>query len=110
MKLLVDENLAPRLVGELSDLFPNSIHVSSVRLGATPDAVVWEYAGAHGYTILTKDKDYASLSLAWGAPPKVIWLQTGNCSTERISRVIRANAVRLSDFEPDPRRGLLILR
>jgi predicted nuclease of predicted toxin-antitoxin system len=64
LKLLVDENLAPGLAGGLCDLFPESIHVSSVRLGATPDAVVWEYAGAYGYTILTKDKDYASLSLA----------------------------------------------
>jgi predicted nuclease of predicted toxin-antitoxin system len=66
LKLLVDENLAPRLADDLSDLFPGSAHVSSVRLSATADAVIWEYARTHGFGFLTKDKDYASLSLAWG--------------------------------------------
>ena len=84
MKLLVDENLAPDLAAGLADLFPSSIHVSSAELGSTPDAVIWEYAKAHGFTFLTKDKDFASLSITWGAPPKVILLQTGNCSTARI--------------------------
>ena len=52
MKLLVDENLAPELAADLADLFPSSIHVSSGELGSTPDAVIWEYAKAHGFTFL----------------------------------------------------------
>jgi predicted nuclease of predicted toxin-antitoxin system len=110
LKLLVDENLAPRLASDLADLFPGSIHVSSAELGSTPDAVIWEYAKAHAFTFLTKDKDFASLSLTWGAPPKVILLQTGNCSTVLIERIVRGNAVRLSDFENDARRSLLVLK
>jgi len=50
LKLLVDENLAPELAADLADLFPSSIHVSSGELGSTPDAVIWEYAKAHGFT------------------------------------------------------------
>ena len=80
MKLLVDENLAPRLAGDLADLFPGSIHVNSAELSGTRDALIWEYAKVHRFTFLTKDKDFASLSIIWGAPPKVILLQTGNCS------------------------------
>ncbi len=110
MKLLVDENLAPRLTSDLADLFPGSVHVASISLGNTPDAVIWEYAKEYRFTFLTKDKDFASFSLAWGAPPKVILLQTGNCSTAQIESLIRANAVRLSDFESDLKRGLLILK
>jgi len=110
LKLLVDENLAPRLASELSDLFPGSAHVGSVGLGSTHDAVIWEYAKAQSFAFLTKDKDFASLSLAWGAPPKVILLQTGNCSTLAIERIIRDNAIRLVDFEKDPKRSLLFLR
>jgi predicted nuclease of predicted toxin-antitoxin system len=110
LKLLVDENLAPRLAGDLADLFPGSIHVSAAGLGSTPDAVLWEYAKAHGFTLLTKDKDFVSLSITWGAPPKVIILQTGNCSTSEIERIVRENAIRFSDFENDTRRSLLILR
>ena len=110
MKLLVDENLAPRLVHDLADLFPGSTHVGSVDLGSTPDAVIWEYAKAYGFTFLTKDKDFANLSITWGAPPQVILLQTGNCSTTQIERMIRDNSIRLSDLEQDAKRSLLILR
>jgi predicted nuclease of predicted toxin-antitoxin system len=110
LKLLVDENLAPRLANDLSDLFPDSKHVSFVDLGNTPDATIWEYAKAQGLTFVTKDKDFASLSLTLGAPPKVILLQTGNCSTSTIERLVRQNAIRLSEFEHDTRRGLLILK
>jgi predicted nuclease of predicted toxin-antitoxin system len=70
LKLLVDENLAPGLATDLADLFPGSVHVSSVGLGRTPDAVIWEYAKTHGFTFPTKDKDFAGLSMTLGAPPK----------------------------------------
>ena len=110
MKLLVDENLAPRLADDLGDLFSGSVHVSTVGLSSTADEVVWEYAKEKGFTFVTKDKDFGNLSLAWGAPPKVILMQTGNCSTTTIERIVRANAVRLSDFHNDTKRSLLVLR
>ena len=37
-------------------------------------------------------------------------LQTGNCSTAKIARLIRDNAIRFADFENDTRRSLLILK
>jgi predicted nuclease of predicted toxin-antitoxin system len=109
LKLLVDENLAPRLASDLADLFPGSLHVNSAGLGSTTDAVIWDYAKTHGFTFLTKNKDFASLSIIWGAPPKVILLLTGNCSTARIEQIIRNNVIRFSDFESD-KRSLLIVK
>ena len=110
MKFLVDENLPPRLVQDLADLFPESIHVQSIGFGSTPDELIWEYAQAQGFVFLTKDKDFASISLTRGAPPKVILLQTGNCSTDEILTVVRRNAIRLAEFESDAQQPLLILR
>jgi len=110
LKFLVDENLSPRLVSDLADLFPESAHVRSVELGSTSDPVIWEYAKTHGFAFLTKDKDFANLSIARGAPPKVILLQTGNCSTVQIIRMVRNNALRFTDFEKDTQRSLLVLR
>lgn len=110
MKLLVDENLAPGLSEQLSDLFPGSVHVTSVGLGSMPDAVIWEYAGANEFTFLTKDKDFVNLSLTLGSPPKVVLLQTGNCSTAQIEHIIRYNAVRFSEFDNDGKRSLLLLK
>jgi predicted nuclease of predicted toxin-antitoxin system len=110
LKLLVDENLPPRIAVDLADLFPESAHVGSVGLGSTDDSVIWEYTKTHGFAFLTKDKDFANLSIARGAPPKVILLQTGNCSTGQIIQIVRNNAVRLTDFEDDAHGSLLVLR
>jgi predicted nuclease of predicted toxin-antitoxin system len=110
LKLLVDENLAPRLAEQLGDLFPGSVHVTAVGLGSMSDALIWEYAGANQFTFLTKDKDFVSLSLTLGSPPKVVLLQTGNCSTSQIERIIRSNAVRFSEFDNDRKRSLLLLK
>ena len=110
MKLLVDENLPPRIAVDLADLFPESAHVGSVGLGSTDDSVIWEYTKTHGFAFLTKDKDFANLSIARGAPPKVILLQTGNCSTGQIIQIVRNNAVRLTDFVDDAHGSLLVLR
>jgi hypothetical protein len=40
LKLLLDENLSPRLAGDLADLFPEAVHVSSVESGSAPDAFI----------------------------------------------------------------------
>jgi predicted nuclease of predicted toxin-antitoxin system len=110
LKLLVDENLPPRLVQDLADLFPDSSHVDFAGLGSSPDAIIFEYAKTQDFAFLTKDKDFANLSMAWGAPPKVILLQMGNCSTAELIRMIRNNAIRFAEFENDTKRSLLVLK
>ena len=67
-KLLIDENLSPRLVGLLSEVFPGSTHVRDVGLKGRSDDQIWIYAASHGYTILTKDDDFRSMSLLRGPP------------------------------------------
>src|SRR5260370_42642114 len=61
--------LAPSLVNRLADLFQDSEHVRNLGLEQTPDTDVWRQAKNLGYVIVTKDKDFANLSLVWGAPP-----------------------------------------
>lgn len=110
MRLLFDENLAPNLIDLLADLFLHSQHVSAIQLGSTPDEAIWAFAKANGFTFVTKDKDFANLSIVWGSPPKVVLVQTGNSSTVKIENVIRTNAIRISEFEHDLRRSLLVLK
>jgi len=50
MKLLFDENLSPKLVAALSDLFPASTHLRDLGLAHAADPVVWRYAAEHGFT------------------------------------------------------------
>jgi predicted nuclease of predicted toxin-antitoxin system len=74
VKLLFDQNLAPRLVAQVTDVFPGSEHVRNVGLAAADDVAVWEYAKAAGFAIVSKDADFRQLSFLYGSPPKVVWL------------------------------------
>ncbi|MCB0191205.1 MAG: DUF5615 family PIN-like protein [Anaerolineae bacterium] len=91
MKLLLDQNLSPRLVQRLSDLYPNSEHVANVAFDRAFDKDVWEYAHKNDYLIVTKDVDFSELSVLLGFPPKVIWIRRGNCSTKELEMILRDN-------------------
>lgn len=109
MKLLFDENLSFRLVESLASAFPESTHVGAVGLTGAVDAVIWDYARARGYTIVTKDDDFRSLSLVRGAPPKVIWLRVGNASTQRIESILRGGKSICENFDTTSEATLLVL-
>ena len=109
MKLLFDENLSPKLVVRLADLFPGSAHVHDLNLGSAEDSEVWERALADDYTIVSKDSDYYDLGLFRGHPPKVIWLQLGNRSTGSIHDCLRQHHAAILDFGADPTGAVLLL-
>lgn len=81
MKLLLDENLPPALAVALAPTYPGTVHVHDCGFGAAADSSIWDHAKQGGYVIATKDSDFEELSVLQGAPPKVIWLRTGNCTT-----------------------------
>lgn len=53
------------------------------------DTAVWEFARLQNLVIVTKDADFQERSLMAGAPPKVIWIRRGNCSTSDIEAILR---------------------
>ena len=53
MKLLFDQNLSPRLVDFISDIFPNSTHTNKIGLGKADDLEVWDYAHQNDYLIVS---------------------------------------------------------
>ena len=80
MKLLFDENLSPKLVRLLDDLFPNSVHVRDLGLKAADDPIVWKYAQDNGLTICSKDSDMHQRScvvLCWGILRKLFGYDWG---------------------------------
>ena len=109
MKLLVDENLSPKLVTLLADIFPASVHVAQVGLAMAPDSAVWEYATQHGFAIISKDEDFRHLSFLRGAPPKVIGMNIGNCSTKELAALLRARRAQIGVFEVDMTASFLPL-
>ena len=109
MKLLFDQNLSPKLASRLADLFPGSTHVQTAALDCADDDRVWGYARLNGFAIVSKDADYNTLSVLRGSPPKVIWLQLGNCTTAQVEAAFRSHFADIEVFERDPIAGTLAL-
>jgi len=110
MKLLLfDQNLSPRLVGRLADIYPNSAHVFSLGLGDAMDIDVWEFARDNDYMIVTKDADFSEFGIIKGFPPKIIWIRRGNCSTQDIENILRENFSAISELSVDENSGILAL-
>ena len=109
MKLLFDENLSPKLVVLLADLFPNSLHVRDVGLQAGDDSLVWNYARDNDLVIVSKDADMHQRCFLFGAPPKVVWVRLGNCSTTNVANLLRRSLNAIEVFEADEFASFLSL-
>jgi predicted nuclease of predicted toxin-antitoxin system len=109
VKLLLDENLAPRLAAALADLYPGSAHVRDCGLSGASDIEVWKYAQANDFAIVSKDSDFSQRSFLLGSPPKVIWLRIGNCTTTRADFVLRNAAARIQAFLASSEESCLVL-
>ena len=109
MKLLFDENLSPKLVKLLSDLFPESVHVRDVGLNRADDAIVWKYAQDNLLTICSKDSDMHQRSFVLGFPPKVVWVRLGNCSTSEVEELLRKHFSVIESFIADDYASFLTL-
>ena len=109
MKLLFDQNLSPRLIQLLADLFPNSNHVFPLGLDESEDSDVWEYAKTNEFMLVTKDADFGDMSVLRGFPPKVIWIRRGNCKTVEIEKILRDNFQAIEQIESDKVVALLTL-
>jgi len=109
VRLLLDENLSPRLAERLEKNFPGTRHLDDVGLHGRTDLDIWKFAGEHGYVLASKDNDFRQLSFLYGAPPKVIWLRIGNAPTRDIEALMLANTAHIQRFFDDPETALLII-
>lgn len=91
MKLLFDENLPPRLIEVLADVYPESSHVQECGLGAS------------------KDSDFQERSVLLGSPPKVIWLRTNNCASVHIEFLLQNASNVVARFLDQQEETCLIL-
>jgi predicted nuclease of predicted toxin-antitoxin system len=59
--------------------------------------------------VVSKDKDLGELAILRGAPPKVVWLRIGNCSTAAVEAALRHNIETITAFAEDSDRVVLEL-
>jgi predicted nuclease of predicted toxin-antitoxin system len=70
VKLLFDQNLSPRLVRLLADIYPRCAHVHDLGMDEASDTTIWRYAAEQGYTIVSQDADFHQRSLLLGPRPR----------------------------------------
>ncbi len=109
MKLLFDENLSRKLVVRLAELYPASAHVVEFDLLESPNREIWELAKARDFVIVSTDSDFYELATTVGPPPKVVWLRRWTHPTRDAERILRREAIRITEFGAHPELGVLVL-
>lgn len=110
MKLLLDENLSPRLVNRLSQLFPGLTHVRDIGLKQSDDQQIWDWARDNRFAIITTDADFLVLAQRHGWPPKIVHLEQCDFPLRVVEDWLRRSAVRISELGRNDAVGVLSLR
>jgi len=98
MKLLFDQNISYRLIDKINDIFPEGIQVKKLNLENVSDKEIWRFAKENNYTIVTFDSEFFDLAMIFGHPPKIIWLRTGNTTTNNLEKLLRKKADIIKEF------------
>lgn len=98
MKLLFDQNLSFKLIEKLETVFPGSSHIARHDLRCASDLDIWDFAKAHGFTVVSKDEDFYHIASVVGPPPHFIWIRSVNLSTESIGNVLLSNQEDILNF------------
>jgi predicted nuclease of predicted toxin-antitoxin system len=93
IKLIADENISWRIKNLLKEwnILPANQILATQRIS---DFAIWQFAKSKNYHVLTFDEDFTSIQTLYDFPPKIIWLRTGNLSTNEI-------AIKLLDLETE---------
>jgi predicted nuclease of predicted toxin-antitoxin system len=106
MRVLVDMNLSPQLVKELSSRGIAARHWSSIGPHDAPDRELFDWARNHDYVVLTHDLDFGELLAATAARgPSVIQIRTQDVTPKALGLYL---ADVLDQFHDDLDRGALL--
>lgn len=109
MRLLFDQNISHRILPLLIGDFPGAEHVRNAGLSAASDTVIWAFAKANGFMMVSKDADFQQRALLLGHPPKVVWVRTGNCSTRELADLLKSRTAEIQTFAADAVACLLVV-
>jgi len=98
MKLLLDQKISYKIIAKLSSYFLDSIHVREAKMQESSDREIWEFSKSNSFTIVTYDSDFSNLVSILGHPPKVIWIKSGNNSTDFLVSLLTNHVEIIREF------------
>lgn len=73
------------------------------------DREIWEYAAENDFVIISKDSDFRQMAIAYGPPPKSIWLNIGNSSSTIILELLSTNQNEIARFSEGREESFMML-
>jgi predicted nuclease of predicted toxin-antitoxin system len=98
VRLLIDENLSPRLARRLCDVFPGIASVREIGLRGAPDTQIVRHAAANGWCVVTADARFTAALPKWPPPPMVIHVAMHNPTTTAVEHLLRLERERIRAF------------
>jgi predicted nuclease of predicted toxin-antitoxin system len=99
VRILLDQNLSPKLVRQLADIFPELETVYDHELVGASDPVIFDWARRVGVSaVISADRDFVRLAEHFGAPPKVIRIERCDFPSRVVAALLRREAVRIQAF------------
>jgi predicted nuclease of predicted toxin-antitoxin system len=80
-----DVHITPKLLTQLRAKGHDGDHFIGIDWGRTADKDIWEYARMRDAIVVSKDDDFARLSISRPGP-RVILVRLGNCTNEQLLR------------------------
>jgi len=98
VNLLFDQNISPKILKFLPSGFSNCQQVRFVGLENSSDFEIFEYAKNNNFAVVTFDSDFVDLNAMYGTPPKIVYLNTGNLTTNNVSELLICNVLRINHY------------
>lgn len=109
IRLLLDENLSESLARQLVGVYHEVLHVRTLGHGGASDLTVWDLAMQHDAILVSRDEDFRALSVKYGPPPKVVWLNVGNPRSAVVAQMLRGARSRIERLAADDVDTFLVL-
>ncbi|HWC99165.1 MAG TPA: DUF5615 family PIN-like protein [Candidatus Sulfopaludibacter sp.] len=99
MRLLLDQNLSPKLAKRLADILPGLESVYEHDLIGASDPFIFSWAARLEFAaVLTADRDFVQLVEQCGPPPKIIRIERCEYPAKVIENLLRREALRIQHF------------
>lgn len=110
MRILLDQNLSPKLIRKPADIIPGLETVYGHDLVGASDSFIFDWARKSEFAaVVSTDHDFVQLAERLGTPPKVIRIERCDFPAKVIEQLLRREIIRIYDFlESD--RAVLLLR
>jgi predicted nuclease of predicted toxin-antitoxin system len=109
VRILLDQNLSPKLIRKLADIIPGLETVYDHDLAGASDPHIFDWARGAGFAaVVSTDLDFVHLVERLGPPPKIVRIERCDFPAKVIELLLRREALRIRDFLESGRAVLLL--